>query len=49
MEKLISNYNAITETLKKEKPLNVKGNFLLSAFISSSMGVSYKTKVKGIN
>jgi large subunit ribosomal protein L1 len=45
-EKLIKNYNAIVETLEKEKSNNtVKGELVKSAFITSTMGVSYKLKL----
>ena len=45
-EKLIKNFNAILETLEKEKSNNtVKGDLIKSAFITSSMGVSYKLKL----
>ena len=45
-EKLIQNFNAILETLEKEKSNNtVKGELVRSAFITSSMGVSYKIKL----
>ena len=45
-EKLIQNFNAILETLEKEKSNNtVKGDLVRSAFITSSMGVSYKIKL----
>jgi len=45
-EKLIKNFNAIIETLEKEKSNNtVKGDLIKSAFITSSMGVSYKLKL----
>ena len=45
-DKLIKNYNAIIETLEKEKSNNtVKGELVKSAFITSSMGVSYKLKI----
>ena len=30
------------ETLKKEKPDTIKGEFIKSIFITSTMGVSYK-------
>ena len=33
------------ETVLKEKPAGIKGNFLLSAFLTSTMGVSYKLKL----
>ena len=45
-DKLIKNYNAIIETLEKEKSNNtIKGELIKSAFITSSMGVSYKIKL----
>ena len=45
-EKLIQNFNAILETLEKEKSNNtVKGDLIKSAFITSTMGVSYKLKL----
>ena len=45
-EHLIKNYNAILETLEKEKSNNtLKGDLIKSAFITSSMGVSYKLKL----
>ena len=45
-EKLLKNFNAIIETLEKEKSNNtVKGDLIKSAFITSTMGVSYKLKL----
>ena len=45
-DKLIKNYNAIIDTLEKEKSNNtVKGDLIKSAFITSTMGVSYKLKI----
>jgi large subunit ribosomal protein L1 len=45
-DKLLKNYNAIIETLEKEKTNNtLKGDLIKSAFITSSMGVSYKLKL----
>ena len=45
-EQLIKNYNVILETLEKEKSNNtIKGDLIKSAFITSSMGVSYKLKL----
>ena len=43
---LIKNYNAIIDTLEKEKNNNtIKGDLIKSAFITSTMGVSYKLKL----
>ena len=47
-DKLLLNYKAIVEAISKEKPTNVKGNFILSAFLTSTMGISHKLKAKGI-
>ena len=45
-DKLIKNYNAIIETLEKEKSNNtIKGDLIKSSFITSTMGVSYKLKL----
>ena len=45
-ENLIKNFNAIIETLEKEKSNNtIKGDLIKSSFITSSMGVSYKLKL----
>ena len=45
-EKLIKNYNAILETLEKEKSNNtIKGDLIKSSFITSTMGISYKLKL----
>jgi len=45
-EKLVKNYNAIIDALEKEKASNtLKGDLVKQAFITSSMGVSYKVKL----
>ena len=45
-DKLIKNYTAILDTLEKEKSNNtIKGDLIKSAFITSTMGVSYKLKL----
>ena len=45
-DQLIKNYNAIIDTLEKEKSNNtLKGDMIKSAFITSTMGVSYKIKL----
>ena len=45
-DKIKENCEAILETLKKEKPSGIKGDFILSAFLTSSMGISYKLKLR---
>jgi large subunit ribosomal protein L1 len=49
-DKLLKNYNAIIDTLDKEKSNNtVKGDLIKNIFTTSTMGVSYKIKLgKGI-
>ena len=45
-ELLIKNYKAVIETLEKEKSNNtLKGDLIKSAFLTSTMGVSYKIKL----
>ena len=45
-DQLIKNYNAVLETLEKEKSnLTIKGDLIKSSFITSTMGVSYKLKL----
>ena len=46
-DNLIKNYNAVIETLEKEKAnLTIKGDLIKQVFISSTMGVSYKIKLE---
>ena len=45
-DKLIKNFNVIFETLEREKGNNtIKGNLIKNAFLTSTMGVSYKIKL----
>ena len=41
-EKLEENYKFFMEFLKKEKPENIKGEFIKNIFLTSTMGISYK-------
>ena len=45
--KIIENFNALIQTIQKEKPNGIKGDFILSSYITSTMGVSYKLMVRG--
>ena len=45
-EKLLENYNFFIESIKKEKPETIKGEFVKNTFISSTMGISYKVGAK---
>tara|TARA_B100001121_G_C18657053_1_gene606948 strand:- start:475 stop:1164 length:690 start_codon:yes stop_codon:yes gene_type:complete len=45
-DKIISNFNAIIETLEKEKGNNsFKGEMIKNAFLTSTMGISFKLKL----
>ena len=46
-ENLIKNFNHFIESIKKEKPENLKGEFIKNIFITSTMGISYKVNSKG--
>ena len=45
--KIKENYDVLIQSILKEKPNGVKGDFILSAFLTSTMGVSYRLKIKG--
>jgi large subunit ribosomal protein L1 len=45
-EKLLENYNHFIESVKKEKPDTIKGEFIKNIFITTSMGISYKVGAK---
>ena len=45
-EKLLENYNHFIESVKKEKPDTIKGELIKSAFLTSTMGISYKVGAK---
>ena len=45
-EKIIQNFNAVLDVLEKEKGnQTIKGDLIKSAFLTSTMGVSYKIKL----
>ena len=46
IEKLLENYNHFIENIKKEKPDTIKGEFIKSTFVTSTMGISYKVGAK---
>ena len=41
-EKLLENYNHFIESVKKEKPDTIKGEFIKNTYLTSTMGISYK-------
>ena len=45
-EKLLENYNHFIESVKKEKPDTIKGEFIKGIFLTSTMGVSFKVGAK---
>jgi len=45
-DKINQNLDVFFDTIVKEKPTGIKGDYILSAFLTSSMGVSYKLKLK---
>ena len=45
-EKLLENYNHFVESVKKEKPDTIKGDFIKNIFVTSTMGISYKVGSK---
>ena len=45
-EKLTENFNFFIDSIKKEKPDTIKGEFIKNIFITSTMGISYKVGAK---
>jgi len=45
-EKLLENYKYFIDSIKKEKPDTIKGEFIKNIFITSTMGISYKIRSK---
>jgi len=45
-KKILDNFDTLIQTIKKEKPNGIKGDFVVSSYITSTMGVSHKLKVK---
>ena len=41
-DKILENYNFFIESVKKEKPDTIKGEFIKDTFLTSTMGISYK-------
>ncbi len=44
--KIKENFDSLIQKILKEKPHGIKGDFILSAFLTSTMGVSYKLKLE---
>ena len=45
-EKLLENYNHFIDSVKKEKPDTIKGEFIKSVFMTSTMGISFRIGAK---
>ena len=45
-EKLLENYKHFIDSIKKEKPATIKGEFIKNIFITSTMGISYRVRGK---
>ena len=45
-DKLSENYKFFVDSVKKEKPDTIKGEFIKNIFITSTMGISYKIGAK---
>ncbi len=45
-DKLLENFNYFIESVKKEKPDTIKGEFIKNTFLTSTMGISYKIGAK---
>ena len=43
--KIKENFDTLIQTIMKEKPSGIKGDFIISAFLTSTMGISYKLKL----
>jgi len=44
--KIKENFGVFIETLLKEKPAGIKGDYITSAFLTSTMGVSYRLNLR---
>ena len=46
--KIIENYKSVLEVVEKEKPSGIKGNFVNTVFLTSSMGPSTKVNLANV-
>ena len=44
-KKLKENFDTLMQTFTKEKPTGIKGDFVISTYLTSTMGLSYKLKL----
>ena len=45
-DKLLENFNYFIDSVRKEKPETIKGEFIKNIFVTSTMGISYKVGAK---
>ena len=45
-DKLLENYNYLIDSIKKEKPDTIKGEFIKGIYITSTMGISFRVGAK---
>jgi len=45
-DKIKENFDIFMQTILKDKPSKIKGDFILSTFLTSTMGISYKLKLE---
>ena len=45
-DKLLENFNYFIDSVRKEKPETIKGEFIKNIFVTSTMGISYKVRAK---
>jgi len=45
-DKIKENFDVFMQTILKDKPSKIKGDFILSTFLTSTMGISYKLKLE---
>tara|TARA_B100000029_G_scaffold159506_1_gene155181 strand:+ start:247 stop:936 length:690 start_codon:yes stop_codon:yes gene_type:complete len=43
--KIKQNFDTFLETIKREKPAGIKGEYILSAYLTSTMGISFRLKL----
>ena len=45
-DKLLENFNYFIDSVRKEKPETIKGEFIKNILVTSTMGISYKVRAK---
>ena len=47
-KKILENLKTVYEIVDKEKPTGIKGNFINSIYLTSTMGLSNKISIKSL-